>query len=377
MYMPYFQQQPWRALDFMDERQSDGYEYGGALLPLYLVGAYAPDDGPVMMRQIWQESRQPWSAQDNDPSYYDGIAEVVAARGGPARMEDIFVDFSEARFFVGNNDDQAHIPQARRMWDAEPTVSQRHGASELPIVAASPSASQRPSPFGANYVRLDNLGEQPLRVEFDGDDATRWEARVVLFGGGVPTASQTIALNAGTFDGGLTVTPAGHASALLVVANLGPEDYDPNSRRWTPSGYSYGVREVPAAPALERAEPGQLERGVDGQAVALVGIGFVASERFAVELQAEGVTVVSAEVEAHNVVRLIVDVDEDAALGPVAVRVVNDEESEAMADGLLEIVEPEVELGGCECRGAAGGDEAGLLALLGLGLLCGRRRVRG
>ncbi|MFH1810957.1 MAG: MYXO-CTERM sorting domain-containing protein [Pseudomonadota bacterium] len=376
-YMPYFQQQPWRALDFMEDRQSDGYEYGGAILPLYLVGAYAPDDGPVMLRQIWEACRQTWSSYDNDPSYYDAIARVVGQRGGPSNIEDIFVDFSEARFFVGNNNDGTHIPEARRLWGAEPSVSQYHTLRDLPVVQAAPSMVERPNPFGSNFVQLDGLGEKPLRFEFDGDGATRWDARVILFGGGAASEAHEVELDPETWSGSLTLEPGDHLSALLVVANIGDQSYDPNQRRWDPASYSYGIREVPPAPVVERIEPGTLVQGVSGQQLLLVGDGFVASDRFAVEMLAEKVTVLSSVVEASDRVKLTVDVAADAPLGSLALRVVNDLDSETTAEGLLEIVEPEppVDTFGCDCRSTPAGTNAGLLVVLGLGLLGYRRRT--
>jgi len=376
-YMPYFQQEPWRALDFMNERNSDLYEYGGVLLPLYLVGAYASSDGPVMLRQIWEACRQPWSSYDNVPSYYDAIAAVVEQRGGPSTIESIFVDFSEARFFVGENSDGRHIPNAQRLWGAEPTLTNHYTRSDLPIEQASPAYGEQPNPFGANFIQLDNLGERPLRVDFDGGESARWEVRVALYGGSEPTVTQVLTLDPETWQGGITVDPTGHTSALVVVANMGDGSYDPNSRRWTPATYTYGLREVPLTPTIDRIDPGVAELGGTGMLFTLYGSNFVDSAQFNVEFLDPRVRVTGLEVLASDQVQLKVDVDADAPLGPVGIKVSNDVGVEATADGLLEIVDPNAAdpgVLGCGCSTTRAGNNVALLALLGLWLGWRRRR---
>ncbi|MBN2360500.1 MAG: hypothetical protein JXR83_13680 [Deltaproteobacteria bacterium] len=378
-YLPYFQQQPWRALDYMDEYHSDAYEYGGVLLPLYLVGAYATSDGPVFMRKVWEACRQSWAAYDNVPHYYDAIAQVVAQRGGPAGMEAIHADFSEARFFVGDNADIYHIPNARRLWGGEPTVTNRYTLRDLPIEQAQPPYGEAPNQYGANFVQLDNLGDRPLRFEFDGESTTRWEVRVVLFGGSEPSLTHTIELDPETWQGGATLDPIGHGSAVLVVANLGSADYDPNRRRWTSTSYSYSIRELPSAPILDRIDPNVAELGASGMVFTLHGAEFVASDRFGVEFLDPRVRVTGFEVLDGEQVRLVVDVDPDAPVGPVAIRVANEPGIETSADGLLEIVDLEAggEQGalGCGCAGSAAGADLLALALLGLALGWRRRRA--
>lgn len=367
-YMPYFQQQPWRALDFMNERNSDLYEYGGVLLPLYLVGAYAASDGPVFMRQVWEACRQPWSSYDNVPSYYDAIAAVVGQRGGPTTLEPIFTDFSEARFFVGDNNDGSHIPNAQRLWGAEPTLTSHYTLRNLPVEQASPAYGEQPNPFGANFVQLDNLGEQPLRFDFDGQESARWEVRVVLYGGSEPTVSQTMALDPETWQGSLAVDPTGHSSAVMVVANLGDGSYDPNSRRWSPATYTYDLREVPPTPTLERIDPGTAEQGKTGLLFTVYGSNFVDSDRFNVEFLDPTVHITGFEVLASDQLRLKIDVDAEAPLGLVGIKVVNDDGAEATAD-LLEIVAPGADdpgALGCGCSSSAAGSNGALLALLGL-----------
>ncbi|MEN8163954.1 MAG: DUF6055 domain-containing protein, partial [Acidobacteriota bacterium] len=74
--MPYYQSQPWRALDYMNQGASDYYEYGGGLFIWYLADTFAPAEGPAFAAEIWQNSVQDhW---ENEPDYYDGIEAAVA-----------------------------------------------------------------------------------------------------------------------------------------------------------------------------------------------------------------------------------------------------------------------------------------------------------
>lgn len=395
MYL--FQGQPWRALDYMNLQNSDAYEYGGGLFLWYLADTYAPDEAPQLVAEIWQNCVQyNWF---NEPDYFDAIEETVAARGFVHTMEEILLDFSEARFFVGTRDDGEHIQNAYQFNNAEVALAAHHSDSQLPLRSESPPPTKAPASFGSNHVLVDLPSGYafPISVRIDGDDDTRWAARVVLFGGGQATDATPLDLAADTWDATVVVQPAGHDSLLLVVANLGDEGYDPDdydsTSGWPVSSYRYTIEPVLDPPTDLVLEPAVVERGQQGVFFVLRGTGFQAGGVFDLELADPHIQVASIDrVQAEEVAfRLTIPLLTD--LGAKDLVVTNRDGQQTTAPGILTVVErgsiapdggtdPEAYItggGGCDCRTAGGAPTTGMALVLGLGLallLLGRRRRR-
>jgi len=387
--MPYFQSQPWRALDYMNPNASDYYEYGGALFMWYLADTFAPTDGPVFAAEIWQNSIQnDWV---NEPDYYDGIEAAVAARGGSETMEDIVIDFAESRFFVGSNDDGAHIAGASNFWDAEVALTEHH--QTLPVQSAIPPAAREPAPFGANHVLFDlPPGGAPLTVRFDGDDDTRWAARVVLLGGGA-TDSRALELGPATGDGSLVVEPGGHTGLLLVVANLGNGSYDPDDANWPTSSYTYTVEQALPPPVITGLSPGTVEPGQAGVQLRLQGENFREGTAFGLAFDATDLEITALGSVTGTTVDFTIAVSPTAVPGPRSLVLTNGDGTQATGVDLLTVVDPTAGPdagagnnnngnasgggGGCGCR-AGGTSGSGLpivlLLLVGLGVYWRRRR---
>ena len=107
--VPDFQSQPWRSLHAMSQG-GDAYEYGGALLLWYLTDRFAPTDGAIFAREVWETAIQ--NGHSNEPDYFDAIGTVIAEREAGATFDGMFMDFSEARYFVASNDDGNQIGRA-------------------------------------------------------------------------------------------------------------------------------------------------------------------------------------------------------------------------------------------------------------------------
>ena len=384
--MNVFQTHPWRALDYNNYSQMDGYEYGGVLWPIYLTSAYAPQDGPVFMRRVWEACVQDDTTNSKD--YFEAVKEVVAASGGPAALETVFADFSEARYFVGTDSDGAHIPAAASFATCEVTTVAHYGTASLPIVGAKPTTDKQPATYGANHVELTLGGNYTtrLRVSFDGADQTRWAARVLLVGGGA-TESLPLTLDATTQAGVLEVDPTGRTKLVLVIANLATPAYTPNDMHWPTADYSFSIEPVLVAPTLTALIPDDLEQGAVGVTMTLQGNGFVNGPDFAVGFDDPTLYVAWLASVTATEVKFVMTVPAETPLGPKTVIVTNSGGLQAEGPGFLTVIAPETDGGtdggggggsggGCGCSSSSGpGPVAGVVLLL-LALPFGRRRRR-
>jgi MYXO-CTERM domain-containing protein len=338
--IPYFQRQPWTALDYMNQDESDLYEYGGVLFSLFLTSAYAPQEGPVLMREFWEATMQ--TSGINEPDYFDAIPEVVARRGGPADLESIFADFTEARYFLGENDDGAHIPNARSYWDGEPAVSARHAAGSLPVTNGQPPRAKRPATYGANFVVL-NLGTsftQDLRVNFAAADTARWNVRAVLTGGSAPTQSVPVPLDPVDLTGSVVVQPQeGHRDLVIVVANLAKANYDPDRGSWPVSDYFYSLESLPRS-TVTRVTPQVLVRGTEGVNLQVEGTGFVAGDGFGVSFDDVALSVASVNDVQETSIGLTLAVPWAVTVGPKSITVHNANGSRTSGTNVLTVVDP-------------------------------------
>jgi len=375
--IPSFQSRPWRALDYF--QQGSGYQYGGVLWIYYLVDAVAPDDGPVFVREIWEACMQDgWYS--NEPDYYDATVEVTGNRGFETSMEELYVDFAEARYFVSSNDDGQHISGGYNFWNAEPALAAQHTAAELPVVDGEVFGEYRPAPFGTNFIRVELTPGYSRRIEvaFDGQDNTRWAARVLLLGEGVSTLSTPLPLTEPTWDASLVVQPDGHDQLLLVIANLGDQDYDPDEKAWPLANYVYSIVPVIDAPVVTALYPAAVTRGHQGLHMRLTGENFVYGPAFEIQFHDPLIEVMSIDSLSDTEVLFSITVPASASLGVNDVVVVNAGGEQDTGTGLLTVVDelhtpdPGPKPKGCSAGGSTNG--AGLLLLL--CLLVGRLRRR-
>lgn len=384
--VPYFQSQPWRALDYMKESWSDGYEYGGALWLTFLTDRFAPEAGPVLVREFWEGAMQPgWS---NAVTYLESIERTLQTREGTALLDDLIADFSEVRFFVGSDDDGAHLGQAWWFQDGEVARAAVHASASLPLRAQEPPASRRPAPTGSNHVLLQLAAgdRQPLVVDFDGDEDTRWVVRVVRIPADGPAVSEPLTLDATTLAGRAVVDIAGFDRVLLLVVNLGPVGYDPNRREWPVSSYRYGFAFQAPAATLEALYPARVERGQQDLAMRLTGQGFVPGSDFAVSFDDPNLQVTRITSVTATEVKLLLTVPALASLGPKTLVLTNAGGLQTVGTGFLTVAaanvpggdagpQPPLDPSGCACQSGRGGGAGGLLLGL-LFLLVLRRRRR-
>lgn len=340
--MAYFQAKPWHSIDFMERwTGSDLSEYGGALLLIYLTDAFAaPGEGGAMVADIWTASMQE-VGDFNEPDYFDGIVSVVAARGGASSFADIFMDFSEARYFVGDNDDGAHITDADTFYGAEPTLAGRFFTPSLPVAYGQPDLDKRPQPYGVSYILGDFAGGYPygLQLRFDGDDRSRWAVRVLRYGNGLPMERHDLAPDPETGSGGLDLEATGHRFLLMLAASLGPEGFDPDQSARRSYLFTYDVDPVLPPLAVHSMEPGTVERGRQMVDMVLRGDGFVDGAQFTVGFDDLALRVTSIKSVSATQVELVVRIHEETELGLHSVTVKNRDDERATGVDLLEMVD--------------------------------------
>ena len=373
-FFPDFQGQPWRPLEYFSS--TDAYQYGGALWTLFLTRTYGNDD-PTWLRQVWEGSVQ--NGYDNEPDYFDSIDALTAAQGGIVAAT---MAFSEARWFVGANDDGHHLAGAGQWWGAEPLPSASWTTASLPLLDDGPdSADTRPEPNGCNYVQLNVNTAAPdaIKFSFAGQANIPWDVRLFRTGGQAGTVSTTLDVDA-QGAGELSETADDADGFVLMICQRPDASYDPDAQAWTQGDYRYSIQYDLPPPTVTAVEPAEVERGAHGLELVIRGTGFV--DDAGVKLGASG-TRVALSLTAYispTELRASVVVAPDADLGPRDVSVTNPNGDVGTGAGLLTIVEPSAVAPagstssdtGCGCRVARPRSSASSWALgFGLGALVG------
>lgn len=90
----------------------------------------------ALLAELWSYSAQDGTITggdgENEPDYLDAID--LGLRDHDASLDEAWVAFSTARWFVGTNDDGAHITGARAWSGGEPFVDSAWTAADLPLV---------------------------------------------------------------------------------------------------------------------------------------------------------------------------------------------------------------------------------------------------
>ena len=108
---------------------------------------------------------------DNEPDYFDAINTLTAGQGG---IVEVTKAFSEARYFVGDYDDGAHLEGASTWFGSEPMLTATWSTGSLPVRdQGAASTEELPQPNGCNYVKLDvtSRAHSSLRFSFAGKPA--------------------------------------------------------------------------------------------------------------------------------------------------------------------------------------------------------------
>jgi hypothetical protein len=238
-----FQRAPWRALT----SGAPGRPDGALLFPWFLDDAYgrgAPGAVITALLAISAQRTKPGAfAWDNEPDLFDALRATMKDRG--FTLDELLLDFSVARAFVGDRSDEAHLRGAgslgvfgrvRFEWTVPLASLPRRLAPSAPI-----------DPTGATYLWVDAAGgklsdELTFIADWELPALFRWALiKVDLSGAEVGRVSV-----AGVYGDSHTertvVGLEGLAGVLIVGVNAGSVDrahpFDPDEMPLAPHGYT-------------------------------------------------------------------------------------------------------------------------------------------
>lgn len=238
-----FQRAPWRAFTSGTPDRPDG----ALLFPWFLDDTYGRGNPGAVITALLAISAQrtapgawEWS---NEPDLFDALRATMKDRG--ATLDDLLLDFSVARAFVGDRSDEAHLRGAASLgafgrvrfeWAVPLASLPRRLAPSTPIEAT-----------GATYLWVDAAGGKP------GDELTfvadwelpalfRWSL-IKIDPSGAEVGRVSVAGVYGDSHAERTVVGLeGLAGVLVVGVNAGSVDrahpFDPDEMPLAPHGYT-------------------------------------------------------------------------------------------------------------------------------------------
>lgn len=390
-FFPEFQGYPYRPLEYHGTGNG-AYEYGGALWIIFLEQLYGNND-PTWIRSIWEGSVQ--NSWNNEPDYFDVLRDVLQPSGGFTEM---VRTFAQHRYFVGSDDDGQHLDGASEWFSGEVYKEGNYTLSDLSVINASPSSTNRPQPNGCNYIQL-RVTSQPMasiRFSVSGLTGATWNVDLMRIHQGNPTTFQRMTIDA-QGEASEVVNPDMGDKLVMVVCQLTGSSYDPDDQNWTARSYSYSILYEVPAPTVTAVDPSQVAQGTEA-ALHVHGTGFQNGAGLSVQISGGGVTVGQPVFVSATELLVQINVAASAALGSRDVVVMNPDGQYATGVGLLTITQQVVQVdgsvqtdgaspmdggaeadaggggsvkGGCDCRAGAAGSKSGRIAFWLLLLLTG------
>lgn len=239
-YLEAFQSMPYESVDhaFMDASTA-AFQFGSALFPLMLDQVWGDGDG-AFLAEAWEGTAQDGHITrgfgemaegdvENEPDFLDALAGALAARG--ATFDEAFATFTEYRWFVGANDDGAHLVGADAWAGGEPFVDTEIAWADLPvdgIAAAEPLAE-----YGSSFVviHLEDVPGEELHLVLDGAEGVGWAATALCLAEGAPAVPYPLPFD-GTHGEGAVPLDAGCAQVVLAISALSDGSHDPEDQDW-------------------------------------------------------------------------------------------------------------------------------------------------
>lgn len=263
-FLSTFQSFPHYCLDFWGTSpETVYYQFGSALFVLFLDEYYGSADG-ALIPALWDGTRQDgiltsWSGEfasadgvENEPDFLDSISSHLDSMG--VSFDEAFARFVEYRFFIGEDDDGAHLMNASTWEDCEVSMAAVHFAMDMPLTDV-------PSPhgvgeYGSAFVELRTSGaDENIEVEFSGNPETRWSASLLLTRDGSPADVLELPL-VDDHEGSIIVeSPGEYLSIVLAVGNLGDGDRDPDTDDCTLDGGDFVYSFTTYSPPEPEPEP--------------------------------------------------------------------------------------------------------------------------
>lgn len=230
-YFPYFNAEPFKALDFIS--MMGPYQYGMGLFSLFLDERYGRGDA-LFMRSLWERSIQ--DGTDNEPDFLDAAAALAETEGG---LDSVMREFGVWRLLVGTRKAYGKFGEVG-IWD-----DRMNPFIEVDMPAGVISAAGRPvntlHPLSHAFLRFarraTERGSYTLAVT--GEGATRFAVDVVQITNDQATVFRGPIVGDG--DTGELSLPRvdGQKELIYVVTNLGETTHDVDTTPWLGRFFRY------------------------------------------------------------------------------------------------------------------------------------------
>jgi hypothetical protein len=260
-YIEQYQAMPYESVDmWFRTAPSAYYQFGSSLFALFLDDFYGSGDGSLLA-ELWTHTAQDgtitgssgelaYGDVDNEPDYLDAIDIGLQAHG--ASMDEAWIAFTASRWFVGANDDGAHISNAGDWTTGAPTVDATWTGADLPLL--DQPAQQEQAEYSSSFVvfELEPSEDRDLLLELSGSAAIAWGGTALAIPAEGASTEFPVEMNDGASGSVRVPLDDGWERIVLAVAALSDGTHDPEDGDWyLDYTYSYGASVVDAEPAAD------------------------------------------------------------------------------------------------------------------------------
>lgn len=229
-YFPFFNQEPYTALDFISIRNP--FQYGAALFTTYLDERFGSGDG-TFIRRIWENSVQ--DDIENEPDFLDSAADLLPS---DTTLADAYHEFGTWRLLTGSRSHLGFFKEGA-LWDErmDPWFELDTRLSSLPVAALA----QKPvGPLAHAFLRLANdegyAGTLKGRIESSGS--------VFRISHLAVTANSIRSAPIATIHGAAAVdfkiqSQAGDSEHFIILTNITDGSYDADTSPWDGTGFTF------------------------------------------------------------------------------------------------------------------------------------------
>lgn len=235
-----FQNDPWHSLSFSGS--DDRNEYGASLFIEYVMERFG-NSQPSYISQIWNKSTQ--IGMTNEPDIIDVIEQFAMNETG-MNINQIIMDFSEWRYFIGQMDDGNHFTYGNNWTSSEVYVDKYYQLSQLPV--DSESFNNDPEQFGTSYIELsvENIGLFDIGLELSGDSDVLWGVNIIIVGNNT-NSEQLPVIEQGEANYIIKSNKLSNAvKVIFAITNLG-NNFDTDNTQWKSSNILYSIHIQPSS----------------------------------------------------------------------------------------------------------------------------------
>ncbi len=259
LYVERYQQMPYESVDMWFRSAPNAYyQFGSSLFALFLDAVYGGGDG-ALLADLWSLTAQDgtitrgsgelaYGDVENEPDYLDAVGEGLMALG--STFDEAWTGFTAHRWFVGPNDDGAHLPDAGSWPTGAPLVDATWTEADLPL--ADQPAVEAMAEYASSFVvfEVEPRPGTDLLLEVEGSEGIAWGAIALAVPGTGPATARPFTMADGVRGAALVPLEADIARVVLAVASLSDGTHDPeDADRDRDHTYRYAASLVEAASA--------------------------------------------------------------------------------------------------------------------------------